>query len=385
MTGPTAALLLAGLCAQPSLQANLDDMRVLQDVPGISAVVVDAQGQVFAGASGAADVESSQVLTADSVFYAGSLSKLLTAVLVLQLVERGELALDEPVEGIGDGSRPVTVEHLLTHSAGLSREGDFGYWFSGDFPGASELARYLASATLRSAPGESLHYSNIGYAALGAVVERVTGQSFDVAMRERVTAALQMDASGARGPAPNVVTGYSPPGRVLPGEARPFAGLGRQVGNRRVRMYHDARAMSPAFGAYASASDLGRLARFLLGYGNDAVLSGAMRNRMREKQASGWGLGIRVESLQGRTVARHGGWFAAHRTHLLLDIEYGIGVVVMANADNADPAAIADALLEAVLTSREIAELSQRYGKRRSTRKGCSPPAPAQRAQAPRA
>jgi len=70
---------------------------------------------------------------------------------------------------------------------------------------------------------------------------------------------------------------------------------------------------------------------------------------MREKQRSGWGLGIRIEKLNGRTVARHGGWFAAHRSHLLLDIENGVGVVVMANGDNADPAAVADELLDAIL------------------------------------
>ncbi len=345
----TATLLLAGLAGNPDLQAVLDNMRVSQDVPGISAVIVSKHDVVFAGASGVADLESSTRLTTDSVIYAGSLSKLLTAVLVLQLVERGELALADEVDGIGDRSQPVTVEHLLTHSAGLSREGNFGYWFSADFPDTTELAHYLATTGLRSAPGESLHYSNIGYAALGSVVEQVTGQSFETALRQRVIEPLEMHASGARGPATDVVAGYSPPGRVLPGTARPFAGLGRQVGSRHVRMYHDARAMSPAFGAYASASDLGRLARFLLGYGNDTVLSAVMRQRMREEQASGWGLGIRVESFEGRIVARHGGWFAAHRSHMLLDIENGVGVVVMANADNADPAAIADALLDATL------------------------------------
>jgi len=354
----TASLILAALGGGPDLQSVLDAMRVSQDVPGISAVVISEQDVVFAGASGVADLESAGRMTADSVIYAGSLSKLLTAVLVLQLVEQGELSLTDEVDGIGDGTLPVTVEHLLTHSAGLSREGDFGYWFSADFPDASELANNLATTDLLSVPGESLHYSNIGYAALGSVVEQVTEQSFETALQERVIAPLRMDASGARGPAPGFVQGYSPPGRVIPGAARPFAGLGRQVGSRHIRMYHDARAMSPAFGAYASASDLGRLARFLLGYGDDAVLSVAMRQSMLEEQASGWGLGIRVETFEGRTVARHGGWFAAHRSHMLLDIDNGIGIVVLANADNANPEAIAVALLKTVLSSRKVLEVS---------------------------
>lgn len=369
MTILTATALLAGLGATgaPALQSVIDEMRASQAVPGISAVVVRRDEVLFAGASGVADLESSKPLTADSVFYAGSLSKLLTASLVLQLVEDKALALDDSVPGIGGASQRVTVAHLLTHSSGLQREGNFGYWFSADFPDETMLADYLASTELRAAPGESLHYSNIGYAALGLVVERATNQTFTDALRERVLEPLQMTASGARGPAPCVTSGYTPPGRIIPSPDRPFAGVGRKIGSRHVRMYHDARAMSPAFGAYTSANDLGRFARFLLGSGGDEILSPAMRNRMREKQASGWGLGIRVEILDGRTVARHGGWFAAHRSHLLLDIDNGLGVVVMTNSDNANPASIAEALHDATLrVEREGVNQSRDFSSKES-------------------
>jgi D-alanyl-D-alanine carboxypeptidase len=96
---------------------------------------------------------------------------------------------------------------------------------------------------------------------------------------------------------------------------------------------------------------MGRLASFLLGHTGDEVLSQAMRARMYERQASGRGLGLKITRLAGRTVARHDGWFAAHRSHLLLDVENDIGVVVMANSDNATPGKIADALLEAALAA----------------------------------
>jgi len=355
----TAAIVLAGLGASPDLQSVLDELRESQDVPGVSAVVVSRDDVLFAGASGVSDLESSDPLTADSVLYAGSLSKLLTASLVLQLVEDDVLSLDDAVPAIGVSKQSVTVSHLLTHSSGLQREGNFGYWFSGDFPNDSALADYLAMTELRSPPGESLHYSNVGYAALGPVVERATGQTFAEALRERVLEPLDMGVSGARGPAPTVANGYTPPGRIIPSPERPFAGVGRKVGSRHVRVYHDARAMSPAFGAYTSANDLGRLARFLLGNGGDEVLSIAMRERMREKQRSDWGLGIRVETFDGRTVARHGGWFAAHRSHLLLDIDNGIGVVVMTNGDNADPASMAEALLVAILAAEALQSTGQ--------------------------
>ena len=337
------------LTAAPDFPAILERLRTEQETPGVSAVIVRGNQVVFAGGSGVADLESGRAMTADTVLYAGSLTKILTAVLTLGLVEEGRLALTEAVPGIGRDGPEVTVAHLLTHASGLVREGDFGYWFSADFPDAAALTRYLAETELRSPPGAALHYSNVGYGALGLVVERVTGQAYGAALRARVLRPLEMLSTGAPGPAPDVAIGYTPVGRVIPSDERPFAGVGRQVGERRLREYHDARAMSPAFGAFTTAQDLGRLARFLLGYGGDDVLSADMRARMRTRQASGWGLGLKVGRYRGRPVARHEGWFAAHRSHLLLDLRDKIGVVVLTNSDSAAPAAVAEALFAAML------------------------------------
>ncbi|MCP4299663.1 MAG: beta-lactamase family protein [Gammaproteobacteria bacterium] len=349
----TAALLLVALIASgPSdLQAVLDRVRDAQNVPGISAVVIRNNEVIFAGASGVADLETARPMTADTVMYMGSLSKILTAVLALQLVESDKLALEDAVAGIAIESETDTstirVTHLLTHSAGLEREGDFGYWFTADFPDSTSLAQYLANTRLRFRPGTNLHYSNVGYAALGRVIEQASDQSYGDALRERVLEPLEMTATGVAGSDASVSSGYTPPGRIIPSEERPFAGVGRQVGTRHVRMYHNARAMSPAFGIYTSARDLGRLALFLLGKGGDSVLSQAMRTRMHERQASGWGLGLKIQRNNGRLLARHDGWFAAHRSHMLLDIDEGVAVAVQANSDNAATGKIADALLKA--------------------------------------
>ncbi len=350
-----AALLFVALAASgPSeLQAVLDSARESQDVPGASAVVIREDEVVFAGGSGVADLESASPMTVDTVLYMGSVTKVLTAILALKLVEDGRLGLDDAVPGIavnGQREAPVVrVAHLLTHSAGLEREGDFGYWFSGDFPDAAALREYLADTTLRSNPGDSLHYSNVGYGALGLAIEQASQQCFGEALRARVLEPLGMSKTGVSASGETVATGYTPAGRILPSQRRPFAGVGRRVGDRHVRMYHNARAMSPAFGAHTSARDLGRLAMFLLGHGGDTVLSSEIRTRMHERQASGWGLGLRLQRRTGHTVARHDGWFAAHRSHLLLDIDAGIAVVVQANSDNAATGKLADALYEAVL------------------------------------
>jgi CubicO group peptidase (beta-lactamase class C family) len=243
------------------------------------------------------------------------------------------------------------VRHLLTHSSGLDREGNFNYWFNAEFPDKTALARYLHDTDLRSLTDASISYSNIGYAALGPVIEQASGQSYDDTLSSRMLKPLGMDASGSLNPGPKLSSGYSPVNTVIPSEERPFAGLGRHVGKRRIREYHNANAMTPAFGIFSSARDLSRLARFLLGYGGDEVLSDNMRTEMLTLQAGGRGFGIRIGRYRGRAVARHGGWFAAHQSHLLLDFQSGISVVVMSNSDSASPAKIAEALLDGVLNN----------------------------------
>jgi len=335
------------------LQPTLDQIRVEQEVPGVSAVVTRKEKVIFAGASGVADLETGRKMTPDTVLYAGSLTKILTAVLTLQLVEKGELSLDDVILGIAIESSKqdvnIQVVHLLTHASGLEREGNFDYWFDADFPDEAALAKYLAATDLQSAPGDSVSYSNIGYAALGPVIARASGQSYDDALLDDVFKPLGMASSGTEAPGNQLSAGYSPVNRVIPNEEQPFAGLGRYVGTRRIREYHNAKAMTPAFGAYASSTDLSRLARMLLGYGGDNVLSADMRSRLLTAEAGVRGLGIRLTTYKGRHVARHGGWFAAHRTHLLLDLRSGIAVVVMANSDSASPEDIAEALLDHAL------------------------------------
>lgn len=334
--------------AAQELQSTLDDYRVSQDVPGVSAVVVRHDEVVFAGASGLADIASATPMTPDTVLYIGSVTKTLTAILMLQLIETDQLSLDDPVDLLGNETA-VSVMSLLTHSSGLPREGNFGYWFTGDFPDDGELREYLQSAPLRELREASARYSNIGYATLGLLAAKLLDQDYNEILQARVLKPLQMNASGGRGPVEGLARGYTPANRVVPSPERPFAGVGNAVGNRYLREYHDARAMSPAFGAYSSANDMGRLLRFLLGDSGDDVLSPAMRARMVEPLSAEWGYGLRIRQIGDRTVARHDGWFAAHRTHLIIDVENEIGVFVMANSDNATPGEIAEVLLDVAL------------------------------------
>jgi len=347
-------LVATSLDAAPAadIDAEIDGALRQQEIPGVSAVVIRDHKVIYSAGRGVADIKTERPMTDETVMYIGSLSKILTAVLALSQVERGALALDDTL----DRQPAITALQLITHQSGLPREGNFGYWFSGIFPDAPTLAAYVARASLHFEPGSRARYSNVGYAALGDLVaDRAVdtaadsaNQDFEALLRTRILEPLGMNDSGASGPAPGVATAYSPPGRLIPNSDRPFAGVGEKIGGRHMRMYHDARAMSPAFGAYSTASDMGRLLLFLLGHGGEDVLSAEMRTRMYKPVASNRGLGLRMESIDGRSVARHGGWFAAYRSHLLLDPARKIGIVVLANSDSASPDAIAEDLYQAI-------------------------------------
>ncbi len=169
----TAPLLLAAvlMSGDAGFQQALDQTRRTQDIPGVSAVVSRGDEVLFAGASGFADLETRRPMTADTVLYCGSLSKVFTAILVLGLVEQGYLESTDTLAGVLNKSfgaaGEISVQQLLTHTSGLDREGPFGYWFSGAFPDDGELQEYLRSVALRGPPGSETHYSNIGYATLG--------------------------------------------------------------------------------------------------------------------------------------------------------------------------------------------------------------------------
>jgi len=351
----TAALLLNVLVGgeAANLQAILDHARSAQDIPGVSAVVTRHDEVLFSGGSGVADLQTGRKMTADTVLYAGSLTKLLTGVLTLRLVDEGSISLDSTVDGIADNdpaeAPAITVAELLTHTSGLEREGNFGYWFSADFPDRASLRDYLGNTELRTVPGAKESYSNIGFAALGLFIEKTTGERYFDALRHDVLEPLGMDSTGSPGPVAGIARGYTPRGRIIPSAEHAFAGVGKAIEGRHLREYHDARAMTPAFGVYTTANDLGRLAQFLGGYIASDLLPAALRRRMVTPQASGRTLGLGIEHYNGRTIARHGGWFAAHKSHILIDPESGIGVVVMANSDNADPDAIAKVLFREAL------------------------------------
>lgn len=208
------------MTAQAEIDAVLRRAVEAGEVPGVVALAASDAGIVYEGAFGERDLAAGPAMTLDTVFRIASMTKAVTSVAAMQLVEAGRLALDEPIGGVlpdlaapyvlqgfdlagkprlRPAKRPITLRRLLTHTAG------FGYeMLSGD------LIRYVAVtktpsgstgqlASLRLPllfdPGEKWHYGiNIDW--VGRAVEAASGQTLDAYFRDRIFEPLGMTDSG---------------------------------------------------------------------------------------------------------------------------------------------------------------------------------------------
>jgi CubicO group peptidase (beta-lactamase class C family) len=155
-----------------------------------------AEDEVFTTATGVLHAGTGQVATPDSVFQIGSVSKVWTATVVMQLVDEGRFALDTPVVEIlpelalrdTEVTKKVTVWNLLTHTSGI--DGDV---FTDTGRGDDALEKYvgqLGDAAQNHPIGATWSYCNSGFSVLGRIIEVVTGQTWDEAMKERLFSPL---------------------------------------------------------------------------------------------------------------------------------------------------------------------------------------------------
>lgn len=202
------------------LDSYLRDQLDSLGIPGVAVVVVRDGKQVHQAAFGRAD-DSGRPMTVQTPVLLASTSKSLTAIAVMQQVEAGKVALDEPVVSYlpwftlsDDRARSITVRHLLHQASGLSSADGTAFEASEtQSPEALEHGvRDLAGAVLEGNPGEAFGYSNANYNILGLLVQTVSGQPFGEYMEEHVFAPLAMAHSHttrSAAQADNVAAGYS--------------------------------------------------------------------------------------------------------------------------------------------------------------------------------
>ena len=313
----------------PSLAEH---MAALQ-VPGVSIAVIHDGAIEWARGFGVTRIGGPAV-TPDTLFQAASISKPVSALAVLRLVESGKLNLDTDVnqylktwkvpENQFTAKAKVTLRTLLTHTAGMTVRGFPGYAANSPLPTVVQILKGEPPANTQrifvdTVPGTSGRYSGGGYVVAQQLLEDVTGISFPRLMQESVLAPIGMTRSTFEQPMPasrlkEVATPYDSEGRAVPGGPHVYP------------------EMAPA-GLWTTPSDLARYATEVQKAlaGKSAVLSAAMARQMLIP--NGQGLGPQTGGRKENPYFAHNGSNEGYKCYFVA-YNNGDGAVIMTNGDN---------------------------------------------------
>lgn len=256
----------------------------------------------------------------------GSITKTFTAVLVLRLRDEGLLDLGDPLEKHlpGTGAGEATLAELLAHTAGLAAESPGPWWERSPGSLRPELTDVLGEQPFLHPGGRRFHYSNPGYTLLGALVEKLRGAAWEDVLRHEVLEPLGLDSTSAQPRAPHAGGWAVHPWAdvMLP---EPTEDLGR---------------MAPAGQLWSTTGDLAKFAAFLA-KGDDRVLSAETVREMRTPAAPAeaadvvdgatYGLGMQVQSRDGRLLVGHSGSLPGFLANLTISVADDVAAVVLAN------------------------------------------------------
>jgi CubicO group peptidase (beta-lactamase class C family) len=310
-------------------------------VPGAS-LAIWAGGQEMQATHGVLSTATGVPVTAGSLFQIGSITKVWTATMIMQLAAEGRLSLNSPVAellpgaklGAPDGSAEITVRHLLTHTSGL--EGDI---FLDTGRGGGCVQRYVAGLSQAARgfpPGAAYSYCNSGFVVLGRIIEVLDGGEWDASLRRRLIEPLGLTQT---------VT--------LPEQAllhRAAAGhRDHPDEDQQVSVWSLPRSVGPAGLITASAHDVLSFARMHLDGGvaqdGSRVLGQDLVDAMRQPQASmpsltggadAIGLAWRMAHWDGRLVIGHDGGTIGQTAHLRIAPDAGVAACLLTNAASSD-------------------------------------------------
>ncbi|WP_262852527.1 serine hydrolase domain-containing protein [Mumia quercus] len=324
------------------LEAAVAAAQAASRAPSLSAAVVRDGEVVWRGVRGST-VRSGEKArpTAETQYRIGSITKSLTAALVLQLADEGALDLGDPVGAyVPEGPfADATVRGLLSHGAGLPAEPAGPWWERSPGSTYEELVAAHTGASPVLAPGERYHYSNLSYGILGRLVEVLRAAPWREVVAERLLVPLGMSRTTYAPTAPHA-DGFS---------------VEALTGLLVAEPHQDTGAMAPAGQLWSTPSDL---CRWLAELARPTVLSPQAVTAMAtpqsadpdEKGAGAYGLGLRLTVAGERVLAGHGGSMPGFLAGAYVDRDSGVGAVVLANtAYGLDVGALPRTLIETVL------------------------------------
>ena len=347
LTGGVIALLLFSIgtalaqtssdeTKSPQVDAAVEAQRKAQQIPGISLAVCRDGKIVKAAGYGLANVELDVPDTPATIFQTGSVGKQFTSMAIMMLVEEGKIGLDDKVtKYIPESPRAwkrVTIRQLLTHTSGISDyagdEGPMGKGvidFRKDYT-EEELVKAYAKMPMDFAPGEKWSYSNTGYALLGIIIHRVTGEFYGDFLQERIFKPLGMNSTRIISEAdivPHRSSGY----RLVKGELKNQEWVSPTLN-------------TTADGAlYTNVLDLAKWDAAL--YTTKLVKQSSLDTiwtpvRLNNGSTYPYGFGWDVKTENGQHIVAHDGAWQGFTMSIARYLDARLTVIVMTNLDDND-------------------------------------------------
>ncbi len=335
--------------ADEKLAARID--KVMSEIytpgePGAAVIVRRGGRTLFRKGYGLADLELAVRVEPDMIFRLGSITKQFTAVAVLMLAEQGKLSLNDEIgkylPAFPTGDKKVTIEHLLTHTSGIKSYTNMEEWLQlwrKDMT-PQEIIDMSKDKPFEFTPGERWNYNNSGYVMLGAIIEKVSGQSYEQFIQTRIFGPLGMTHSC-----------YGNTERVIP---RRVPGYQKNNDGFINAPYL---SMTQPYAAGSLLSSVDDLATW-----NDAVLSGQLLKkewldkaftpyRLANGESTGYGYGWFISDFRGHRCIEHGGGINGFMTYGLSLPDDRVYVAVLTNSVIAgrDPETRAVRIAELVL------------------------------------
>ncbi|MHC5110632.1 MAG: serine hydrolase domain-containing protein [Planctomycetota bacterium] len=316
-----------------------------QQIPGLSVAVVTSGGEIWEESYGLADMENNVAATTQTVYRLASISRMITAVAVLQLVQHGSLDLNANIRDFVPEfktDQSITIQHILPHLSGIRTLNSADELYN-----RREYARLIdtidrfSGDPLVASPGRRFHNSALAYNLLGILIERVTGRSFESQLKTAVFDPAGMTSAGT-----------DDARRIIPHRSAGY--IRRKDGSLRNSIFVDLSLLRPAEGLAGSARDLARFGKALL---NGTLLKPAYFNLMAteyktvEGKPIHYGLGCFVRTWNGYKIVGHGGWQPKVSSFLLILPEKKIVVAALANLEQADVKTICEGVATIILES----------------------------------
>ncbi|HUZ83909.1 MAG TPA: serine hydrolase domain-containing protein [Gaiellales bacterium] len=316
------------MSAAGALAAYADAVVRSGCTPGAAVAATSATGTLFAVAAGHAEPAAALPMRTDTLGLIGSISKSATALLVLRQAELGAFDLSDPVDRhlpwfhVHNPHGAISIRHLLMHTAGLPMDVSTA-------PPSAGLVALLAEVEPAWPPGLRHHYSNVGYAALGLMLEAVVGEPFPIQLQRGVLDRLGMSASLP-------VVGDGARGRLAVGHVPRDPERGWAPDNPLVTAPWVPYEASDG-SICSTVLDMCAYARMILDRGaplvSPATFAVIVSDTVDDGEGGRYGYGLATQRVDGAELVGHSGGMVGHHAQLFCDPAAGIAAVALVNGD----------------------------------------------------